>query len=156
MTKLNEISELLKQAEAKVASLKAEIQAMEYDPTWKPVGGDCYYSIGTIGRVAFNRWDNDRLDTYRLRCNDVFKTKKEAELYLKIFNRVHELNEQDPVDWGGVKEKHYLFYNFSLKAIYTGGDDISKDQGKTYMTEATKDIIRTEFTDKELEVWVRR
>ena len=109
MTKLNEISELLKQAEAKVASLKAEIQAMEYDPTWKPVGGDCYYSIGTIGRVAFNRWDNDRLDTYRLRCNDVFKTKKEAELYLKIFNRVHELNEQDPVDWGSHELKYYFY-----------------------------------------------
>lgn len=162
MAKLNDLTQLLKQAEAKVESLKTEMRAMEYDPTWKPVVGDEYYFLttgGSIGRSIVSDLQSNQytIDTHRLRCNNVFKTEKEAELYLKIFNRIHELNEQDPVDWGSEEDKS----NFYCGDLYSRGLQHSqniwcKNQGVTYMTEATKNKIQSEFTDKELEVWVRR
>lgn len=159
MTKLNEISELLKQAEAKVESLKAEMTAMtamEYDPTWKPVAGGryCFHTAG--GATGNDLHNNHPIDTHRLRCNNVFKTEAEAELYLKIFNRIHELNDQDPVDWGSHELKYYFYYNRPSGGLSQCSNVSVKIQGVTYMTAATVDKIRAEFTDKELEVWVRR
>ena len=157
MTKLNEISELLKQAEAKVESLKAEMRGMGYDPTWKPEKGDTYYLINAGGNISTDNWMGHKTNTHRLRCNNVFKTEVEARLYLKIFNRIHELNEQDPVDWGTREEyKYYFYYGFDHKVISTAACRACKSQGTTYMTKATMAKIRSEFTDKELEVWVRR
>lgn len=161
MTKLNEISELLKQAEAKVESLKAEMQATtialpEYDPTWKPEEGEGYFFISDDRRGIYSLRNRNEINTYRLHCNNIFKTEKELELYLKIFNRIHELNEKDPLDWGNEEKTYHFYYHFGEEAVHTSADYACKSQGTTYMTKATMAKIRSEFTDKELEVWVRR
>ena len=162
MNKLHEISELLKDAEDKVESLKAELRATtidlpEYDPTWKPDAGDTYFLINEGEVICEHAWSNHAIDIHRLRCNNAFKSGEEAWLYLKIFNRVHELNDRDPVDWSNVNvAKYYFYYDIRQETIIIDWWRGNKAQGTTHMTPATMNKIRAEFTDKELEVWVRR
>ena len=151
------LDERLRQAEAKVESLKAELRDSQYTPNWKPKSGDDYYFINDEGDIDNYILDDGNVGTYRLRANNVFKTRAEARMYLKIFNRVHELNDRDPVVCDDREDKYFFYYDGKEeKTKHAWGTGGLGDQGKTYMTEATMNTIHYEFAVTELEVWVRR
>lgn len=125
---------------------------------WKPDIGQEYWYISDCGNVCSTYWTDHIVDIYRQRSNNIFKTEEEAELYLKIFNRIHELNEEQGwvADFNAGVVNYYITWSYDDEVCYYDNTRSYHIQGATYMSKETYNTIRKEFTDEELEIWVRR
>lgn len=85
---------------------------------WKPINGDRYFSINSVGVLIDVRWEDDNFDLKRFNLGNCFKTEDEAEFAAERLKVIAELKrfaeEHNPADFDrneyGV-DKWYLYYD---------------------------------------------
>lgn len=115
---MNNLEELKKKYE----ELGKEIERLEKQKEnirWRADFGEKYYMISTLsGSVINSREDNEKIDEFRYKTRNYFKTKEEAERYLANINTYYdlmdlanELNNGEEIDWkNGSQPKYFIYY----------------------------------------------
>lgn len=84
----------IKELEAKIKELKAEIEAdKEAPPVWKPEDGETYYTPRSHG-VGRDPWVDNSVDKYYLKIGKVFKTEQEAEDYDRALTLIETIRRE--------------------------------------------------------------
>ena len=122
--KIDEEIKSIKEHELKLNELKEEIDKAEQEenssnkmPFEK---GEDYYYISTAGKIAFDEWDNDEIDMWKLNQENAFKTEEEAEdklFQLRLEGKAREyrrinncdVSEEDLKNMN--KNKYYIYYS---------------------------------------------
>jgi hypothetical protein len=104
---------------------------------------------------------NDGLDEYYKRTNNIFKTREEAERYMKIFNTIHDLvekyNKIEPLDWSNFKQnKYYLLYEYDLKESSIDITAFMKYQNVLYCTHNYLKELLTKISKDDLDWYTKR
>ena len=136
---LNELKQLEKDFNTKVADIKKQIEECD-KKVFKPIkSGEKYYSISTKGKIGSYSFCNDDFDKEIIDFGNYFKTQEEAER--KLFEiRLHrqlELfaleNNDTEITWDINSEKYLINYSkdmgIVIDKVYT-----LKDFGQVYFT----------------------
>lgn len=83
---------------------------------WRPGLGEKYFFIGGDGLVRLSLNHGCSIDKFRIRTGNYYRTEKDAEMALKIINRIIELRGDWTPDWeDGGQEKYALYYQHPPK-----------------------------------------
>lgn len=119
-------NERIEKLEKELAELKAELKA-DLKPTkrWRPKMAEYYFYVLDSEKVYKIQYENDTIDNFRYAQRNCFKTREEAENYLKyltiqarIRDIADELNGDQVIDWSNASQyKIYLFYKTTVDEI---------------------------------------
>jgi hypothetical protein len=147
---------MTKKLEQKLEEIKTKVSAfeeklkdkqkgwLEYDTTyWFVKGPDVIESVSNY---------DDGIDEFNIQTRNIFRTKENAELWLKIHNRVHELIGDWSPYWG---KEHignlYWCHEYSKPVFYF--DSFQQSQGTTYMPKEVAEQLIEEFGN-DLKIWI--
>lgn len=163
--RIDEEIKSIKEHELKLNELKEEIgKAKEEERSNNEIPfklGDGYYSIAVLGDICFDKWDNDRIDRWKLNQGNAFKTKEEAEdklFQLRLEGKAREfrrINNCDVTekDLRNSNEFNYCIYYSLINGIAIEGNSIviepnklgyfnSKRMAEKFMEENKEDLIK--------------
>lgn len=112
-------AELIKQKEAEVAKLNAEIENLTQEPggRWKPKNDDLYYYVYSGGVIGNECWGEFSYDSWLLNQGNCFRTKKEAEAYKEYLEAIATIREDAgwwQPDWSDIEQgKWVAIYDYS-------------------------------------------
>ena len=136
---LNELKQLEKDFNTKVADIKKQIEECD-NRFYKPTKfGEKYYSILTNGEINTYNFFNDNVDDKIIGFGNYFKTKEEAErkcFEIKLHRQLELFalkNNDTEIDWNDDSEKHTISYDrdggIFIDEVYS-----LKDFGQVYFT----------------------
>jgi hypothetical protein len=146
---------MTKKLEQELEEIKTKVNALEEKLKDKQKGWlktDTMYWAVANGVVYGYNFRNSTWDKYRLQTRNIFRTKENAELWLKIHNRVHELIGDNEKQFNQGR-KYYLIWNFELKVPRTFWDIQAQVQGTTYMPKEVAEQLIEEFGN-DLKIWI--
>ena len=138
---LNELKQLEKDFNTKVADIKKQIEECD-KKVFKPSKfGEKYYTIFANGDIFTYNFFNSDIDKEFINFGNYFKTKEEAER--KCFEiRLHrklELfaleNNENEIDWNNTdKNKYYIYYSYDDNCLDVEDIYDYRDFGQVYFT----------------------
>ena len=147
MTK--KLEQELEEIKTKVSAFEEKLKDkqkgwLEYNTTyWFVKGPDVIDSVSNY---------DDGIDEFNIQTRNIFRTKENAELWLKIHNRVHGLIGDWRPYWG---KEHigslYWCHEYSKPAFYF--NSFQQSQGTTYMPEEVAEQLIEEFGN-DLKIWI--
>ena len=79
-----------------IEKLEKEIESLSPLPKqgrWKPKYKDKYYTVFEAGIVIDSEWVDDKVDNFRYKTGNCFKTEEEAELHLEKILFIEEVKD---------------------------------------------------------------
>lgn len=122
---------------------------------WKPEVGENYFVIdmGVIHQFVNNA---HAVAIFNIQTGNYFRTREQAELWLKIHNRVHELIGDWEADWNNLCQwKYFVDWDWRMDSPSKGSSKRYQNQGTTYMFENTCNQLISEF-GQDLKIWATR
>lgn len=121
MKDLKELSKKFEKLRKKYEELGEEIKRLENlkkSKRWRAELNKDYFCINSDGNTWYTTEDNHKIDDYRYKTRNYFKTKEEAEKYLEkieiyyeLMDLAEELNGEEEIDWeNGEQEKFSIRY----------------------------------------------
>ena len=112
----------LKELRKKYEELGEEIKRLENlkkSKRWRAELNKSYFYISNDGNIFFTEEKNHKLDNYRYKTRNYFKTSEEAERYLEkieiyyeLMDLAEELNGEEEIDWiNNEQNKYYIYFN---------------------------------------------
>ena len=147
---MSKVEELEKKINDLIKDLE-ELRGQKKEKYYKPEEGELYWFISE-GEVKdyHNYYDTEDIEIFE--SQDVYKTKEEAEFYLKKeqlltqYKRYLLDNEEEPVDWENeIQRKYCACCDYGRQIVEVEWDYTYKNQGAIYTTR--KESI-TEFIEK--------
>ena len=136
---LNELKQLEKDFNAKVADIKKQIEECD-KKVFKPSKfGEKYYTISTKGKIGSYSFCNDDFDKEIMDFGNYFKTQEEAErkcFEIKLHRQLELFaleNNDTEIDWNDSSEKYMINYNKD-KGIFIDRVYTLKIFGQVYFT----------------------
>lgn len=111
----------------KIKALKAEAQREDEFPKY----GDRYWYVGATGRIFNSEWDGFGSTEDRLKIDNVFKNKEEAEFAvekLKVEAELRKFSRPFKED----EDNHFIQINSSHNNIVVDDDECYQTQGTIY------------------------
>lgn len=119
--------------------------------------GEQYYYISDASAISKTYWDNDYADIYRLKHNNAFHTKEEAEFEFEKREVIVELrefaekNNTEEINWENTNQKKwYIYYDYGDKAIWAVFCAVKKNMNDIYFTskELVEQAVKTVGEDR--------
>lgn len=150
-----ELEEKIKNHQSEIGKLELAIKELDA-PRYPfiPNVDEAYYVVSAYGHVVglTRSIDHSSLHFQYLR---VFRTRADAETWIKIQERINELEEVlETLDWDDEDQtKRVLTFDHEDVNFITHPNHVVQSQGATHMRASTTETIIEEFTMDELRVW---
>lgn len=138
--KLNEVIAKYGNQEVDESKIK-EVLGVKESKVWKPKPTELYWYINQSGLLNNSIFSDYQTDIKQFEIGNIYKTKEEAEfardkqIFLTKFERYLRENEDEPVDWGNLRQtKYFVQFNHHRKSIETNFWDVHEVQGAIHTT----------------------
>ena len=120
-----------------------QIEKLNPKKDLKPKYGDRYWYINTIGGIVEGIWFNEECDNRRFNFGNVFKTKKDAENYIRFRKTEHKIKEWRDINdncyrFTVYKDNYYLKFNYHIDAAIWVRDVSIKKTNTMYFSSREK------------------
>jgi hypothetical protein len=151
----NKVRDALEKEEILKTKVEEFIEPKKVEGKWKPRFNEKYWCVQGSGIIFSAMWYDDKIDYFRLQTNNVFRTSEDAETWLKVHDRVHELIGDWEADWGNSDQiKYSLVYDHNNNKLEINDNCWMQTQGITFMPEHAANTLLKEFTTPELLIWM--
>jgi hypothetical protein len=137
--KQTELIEQRDEVENKINALKKQIFSGKH---WKPLYGEGYYFVNSVGDVVQQEWEHDQIDNWVYHTDNCFKTAEDAKRSLdrlntriKLKKLANDMNGDEGIDWTDNTPKFYIVYHTDTNKLDLAYNSSSKSLGQIYCTD---------------------
>lgn len=120
--------------------------------------GVFYWFINDRGEVDKCMWLEYKMDIYRRNHNNVYIAEEEAQRFLDIENKIYEIQNKNPVDWGSDNDTYpipYMDGHGDIRGCPTPMFDFFTDKHKFRSADSIEEIKQALSSD-DIDFYFRR